>query len=167
MFEFLALALLCLAVPVLALLVVTRLDAPGQDSGQTAGEVVGLTGSAFVDDLLSRLRFWPAVGVCILTFLMFATTATHSPEIPMLLALAFVLFLFARAWRYEFIGLMNRPDDSFPGQFDKPIWAALMVFLPPLGYTCLRAYRRATHGAAERQARANAKPVASPVHDWI
>ena len=167
MLEFLALALLCIAVPVLALLVVVRLDAPDEGRGQSAGEVVGLTGSAFVDDLLSRLRYWPAVGVCVLSFLMFATLATHSPGIPMLLALAFVLLMFARAWRYEFIGLMNRPDDSFPGRFDKPIWAALMVFLPPLGYTCLRAYRRATHSAAEQEARANAKPVASPVHDWV
>lgn len=167
MFEFLALALLCIAVPMLALFVVTRLDAPGEDRGQTAGVVVGLTGSAFVDDLLSRLRFWPAVGVCVLSFLAFAAMMSHSPGIPVFLALAVILLLFARAWRYEFIGLMNRPDDSFPGRFDKPIWAALMVFLPPLGYTCLRAYRRATHHAEERDARANAKPMASPVHDWI
>jgi len=87
--------------------------------------------------------------------------------VPAVLALAFVLLTFARAWRYEFIGLMNRTDDSFPGRFDKLIWVVVMVFLPPVGYTCLRAYRRATLSAVEREARLHAKPAASAANDWV
>ncbi len=52
---------------------------------------------------------------------------------------------FARAWRREFGLLMDLDDGAFPGRFDKVIWAALMMLLPPVGLWTLRSYRLA-HG---------------------
>jgi len=59
-----------------------------------------------------------------------------------LLAVASVC-LFLRAWRREFVFLMGLRDDVFPGSFDKPIWAVVLVVLPPIGLWCFRSYRLA------------------------
>jgi hypothetical protein len=43
-------------------------------------------------------------------------------------ALAFLVF-----WVIQLLDLMRRRDDEFPGRFDKPIWAAMMIFLLGFG----------------------------------
>lgn len=35
-------------------------------------------------------------------------------------------------WIYQFIGLMTLDDKSFPGRYDKVIWAAVFILLFPL-----------------------------------
>lgn len=51
--------------------------------------------------------------------------------------------LFAWAWVVEFVTLMGLGDEAFPGRFDKLIWVALMVCLPPVGLISFRVFRRA------------------------
>jgi len=54
-----------------------------------------------------------------------------------------VLGVFLYAWRREFLFLMSLRDDAFPGRFDKPIWAATLVLLAPIGFWLFRSYRLA------------------------
>ena len=169
MLEFFALATCCLAVPLLALVVVTRFVSPSEGTSPTLGRAIGPTGWEFLDEALSRLRFWPAVAVCGLSALVFMTLASHNTELPVMLTLALLALLFFRAWREEFVRLMGLHEDSFPGRFDKLIWISLMIILPPVGYTCLRAYRRSLQPEAETTTETDpeAKPVASPAHEWF
>ena len=36
-------------------------------------------------------------------------------------------------WISQFVDLMQRRDNEFPGRYDKPIWAAVMIFGSLLG----------------------------------
>jgi len=55
-----------------------------------------------------------------------------------------VLFvLFALAWLRQFAFLMQLDDNAFPGRFDKPIWAFLMIVVPPVGLLTFWSYREA------------------------
>jgi len=54
--------------------------------------------------------------------------------------------LFLLAWVHEFTLLMRQGDDAFPGRFDKPIWALLLIVLPPVGVLAFWSYRQA-HGS--------------------
>jgi hypothetical protein len=59
-------------------------------------------------------------------------------------ALAVLLAIaYALAWFREFRFLMQLPDEAFPGRFDKPIWALLLIVLPPVGVLSFRSFRRA------------------------
>lgn len=51
------------------------------------------------------------------------------------------LGLFAHVWRREFLLLMNRRDDEFPGRFDKLTWTLLLIVMPPVGVWFFRTYR--------------------------
>jgi hypothetical protein len=44
-----------------------------------------------------------------------------------------VAIIAAAFWISQFMDLMSRPDDDFPGKYDKPIWAAAMIFGSVLG----------------------------------
>ena len=167
MFEFLALGLICLAVPVIGLLLFERFEPISTDRGRRAADIFGKTSYPLLDDILARLRPWHLFGVCVFSVLIFSAMMAHNPEIPFFLAVAFVVLLFARAWRHEFVTLMSRSDDSFPGRLDKPIWVAVMVLLPPIGYICFRAFCRAERLVAEPVSQANAKPVATPSPEWF
>ena len=59
--------------------------------------------------------------------------------------------------------LMTRTDDDFPGTFDKPIWAALLLATGPLGLFLFRAYRQAHWPEPVEETRA--KPA--PLHDLL
>jgi len=49
--------------------------------------------------------------------------------VPTLIVVGIALVVF---WIYEFVLLMLMSDDRFPGRFDKPIWAAILLigFVP-------------------------------------
>ena len=36
-------------------------------------------------------------------------------------------------WLVQLLSLMMMPDDAFPGRYDKPIWAAILLVLSVLG----------------------------------
>lgn len=52
-----------------------------------------------------------------------------------------VLAVFAHAWRREFLFLMSRRDDEFPGRFDKFTWTLVLTLLGPVGLWIFRGYR--------------------------
>ena len=63
------------------------------------------------------------------------------PPGPLVLVALVIVVLFARAWVREWHFLMDLTDDHLPGRYDKPIWAALLVAVPPVGACLFRAYR--------------------------
>ena len=60
-----------------------------------------------------------------------------------LMIMAAALLLFALAWFREFAFLMRLADDDLPGRYDKPIWAFLLIALPPVGALVFWSFRRA------------------------
>lgn len=64
--------------------------------------------------------------------------------------------LLVLTWVHEFTLLMRQGDEMFPGRFDKPIWALLLIVLPPVGLLTFWLFRKAhwpepkpvRHGAA-------------------
>ncbi len=70
--------------------------------------------------------------------------------------LSFLLLLAAAValvvlWFREFLTLMAMSDDAFPGRFDKALWFALMVLLPPVGLVAFASFRR-SYWAVEKPA---------------
>ena len=59
-------------------------------------------------------------------------------------------------WFEEMVWLMRQPDEVFPGRYDKLIWVALLIALPPLGVPALWAFRRKEQG----------KQVDAAYRDW-
>jgi hypothetical protein len=55
-----------------------------------------------------------------------------------------VLLTYLAFWIHEFLFLMNLTDQDFPGRYDKPIWAAVLIVLGPLGLWVFHRYRVAT-----------------------
>ena len=153
------LGLLLVLVTLLTLGLIAGLDTPAEDGG--VGAMVGPTGYAWLDGLLSRVRPWHAVAALSLVGLLTAAVVSGPAEFFLMLFVAALLLLFFRAWRREFLGLMATPDDAFPGRHDKLVWAALMVLLPPVGFWCYRAHRGAAGAkAADPHARPNPTPAA-------
>ena len=103
--------------------------------------------------LLRSLRGWHLVVIALAAFLLLAATAPY-PGPALVVGLAEGLVLFGWGWSRQFRFLMAQPDDAFPGRFDKPIWAALMILLPPLGLPTFWAYRRAHWPEPKSQAAA-------------
>jgi cytochrome c oxidase assembly factor CtaG len=55
----------------------------------------------------------------------FLTILFGSFHIVLAILLAIAAFVF---WIYEFVSLMRRRDDQFPGRYDKPLWVAAFIF---------------------------------------
>jgi hypothetical protein len=92
--------------------------------------------------LLRQVRTWHLAVLGLLVFFMVGATAQY-PEPAIVIGLLEAVVLFAWAWSRQFRYLMALGEDAFPGRFDKPIWALLMIVLPPLGLPTFWAYRRA------------------------
>jgi len=92
-------------------------------------------------------RLWPVAVALGLALLIFALGSGprrggDSEFLVFLVALA-VLGLFLHAWRREFLFLMERRDDEFPGRLDKWTWTVLLIVLAPIGVWFFRSYRLA------------------------
>jgi hypothetical protein len=74
--------------------------------------------------------------------LVLLSFAADSPA-PLLLLLLGAVVLFVITWVRDFAYLMTQPDSAFPGRYDKPIWAFLLIVLPPVGVVAFWSYRRA------------------------
>ena len=59
------------------------------------------------------------------------------------LAIAALIVALVLGWLHEFLFLMGLGDESFPARFDKLIWVALFLFLPPVGAIAFWMYRHA------------------------
>ncbi|MEO6810921.1 MAG: hypothetical protein ABI353_17555 [Isosphaeraceae bacterium] len=60
--------------------------------------------------------------------------------VAVILPLAALLVL---AWVHEFTLLMRQGDELFLGRYDKPIWALLLIILPPVGLLTFWLFRKA------------------------
>jgi hypothetical protein len=54
-----------------------------------------------------------------------------------------VLGWFVRSWCNEFVFLMSRRDEEFPGRNDKLIWAIVLLVLAPVSVWLFRSFRLA------------------------
>jgi hypothetical protein len=52
---------------------------------------------------------------------------------PFNLLISLVAVALSVFWLYEVFTLMQMPDDAFPGRYDKPIWAAILLVLSVIG----------------------------------
>lgn len=86
----------------------------------------------------AKRNLWPIAAAAVLLFVL-----AVSPPFFVALAGLLVLVLFARSWMHEFIFLMNLKDSDFPGQFDKLVWALLMIGMAPVGLWLFRGYHLA------------------------
>ncbi|AGA28047.1 hypothetical protein [Singulisphaera acidiphila] len=94
---------------------------------------------------LTPARIWQFGGIIALITLLFAAASGNPRESAFLLFLAalIVVAFFLWAWQREFLFLMGLRDDAFPGQYDKLIWAFLLIMMAPVGLWFFRAYRLA------------------------
>ena len=114
---------------------------------------------------LHRLRPWHALVAIALTGLIYATMVSSAPELPLLLAAVVVLALFYRAWRHEFVVADGAvPTTSSPAGTTSSSGLALMILLPPVGFSCFRNYRRSQSARGGRRTRT---PSPTPIHDLV
>ena len=108
-----------------------------------AGRSIGLI-------LKDWIRPWPlaiviyglvVVGCCL------DRTAVREGWPQFLIALGVVVAVVA-VWIREIVILMALRDDELPGRFDKPIWAFLLLALPPVGMIAFRCHRASTRNAS-------------------
>jgi hypothetical protein len=95
---------------------------------------------------IQRLRPWQALAVLAYTAILlytFLNRYTYRDGLFFLTLMAGVAIGFAILWVREFLFLMALRDDDLPGRFDKPIWAAVLIALPPLGLFLFRLHRLA------------------------
>ncbi|SIO56204.1 hypothetical protein SAMN05444166_5200 [Singulisphaera sp. GP187] len=81
-------------------------------------------------------------GLLALVLLLFAAASVGPRESSFFLFLAalIVIAFFLWAWQREFLFLMSLRDDAFPGQYDKLIWAFLLLMMAPVGLWFFRSY---------------------------
>lgn len=90
---------------------------------------------------IARFQLWQVMLAVVLCGLAFALTTVSAPIIPFSLIVLIVLGLFLKVWREEFLALMGRRDEEFPGRHDKLLWASLLLLYPPAGVWFFRSYR--------------------------
>ena len=83
------------------------------------------------------------MGLVVICGLLFAMTTVGSPIFPFSLIVLIVLGLFLKVWRDEFVFLMGRNDDDFPGRHDKLVWVVVLLVFAPAGTWFFRSYRLA------------------------
>ena len=115
----------------------------------TAGPVARIPRS----DILRRLGsviLWSSFVWAVLVMLLAAFTPADNivRELAWLVLVGSIVALFLRAWIRELVFLMSLGDDAFPGRYDKPVWALMLLMIPPLGLIVFRRFRHA-HGLAD------------------
>jgi hypothetical protein len=96
-------------------------------------------------EILRRFRPWQAFAAAFAAVLLYTLLDQHAyRDGYFFLAIAAAVAIgFTVLWCREFLFLMGLRDDDLPGRFDKPIWAALLIALPPLGLLLFRSHRLA------------------------
>jgi hypothetical protein len=126
------------------------------------GALPGTLGT--VVEALRPVRVMALLAIVVLLAIL-ATEPGSVPLVP-LVAIALVA-LYLRAWVRAFLYLMGLSDDHFPGRFDKPIWAAGLIALGPLGLWVFHRHRAVAwpEPAVEGTTAAPRKPTTA--HDWF
>ncbi len=103
------------------------------------------TGRAFASSVKDLLTPWSVAlllyGLALVA-LFLDRDAVRNGLFHLLLAVGVVL-VFLAFWVRELLVLMALRDDELPGRFDKPIWALLLIALPPVGLVAFRCHRAA------------------------
>lgn len=77
--------------------------------------------------------------------LLFVAFLNSTPRDSMFIAsilLILAVVAFAALWVRELVHLMGLGDDVFPGRYDKVLWFAVLVCLPPIGVPAFAIFRR-------------------------
>jgi hypothetical protein len=103
-------------------------------------------------DRLRRIRqsIWPVrfslwqmmSAVAVAAFVILVFEKGYEVLFAFLLMSLFVVAWFVRAWCYEFVFLMGRRDDDFPGRHDKLVWLLVLFAFAPFSVWLFRTYRR-------------------------
>jgi len=96
------------------------------------------------------IRFTPSLFAVLavpLTMMFWLVVGPGEEFAVILVVLALVLLVWF--WVVEFVTLMGLGDDSFPGRFDKLVWAVLLILLPPAGMIAFGVFRRAYWATAK------------------
>jgi hypothetical protein len=122
-----------IGVPMLFLVLIRYLD--GSRSAFSAR--AGLAG------WLGQVKLWQVAAAVALTACVYAVLmARHQMGgFPFFLIVLCLIGLFLHAWRREFLFVMSRRDDEFPGSNDRLIWILLLIAFPPVGYWLFRPFR--------------------------
>ncbi len=91
---------------------------------------------AWMGNALRSIQLWQW-----LLALMVAGAVIEAPPVVLVALFLMGAALYLRAWSRDFLFLMSLRDDDFPGRFDKPVWAFVLIALGPVGYWLFRGYR--------------------------
>ena len=94
---------------------------------------------------IRQFRPWQVAAVVFGVLLIYTSLDHHAYREGyfFLLIVVGIAIAFTVAWVREFLFLMSLRDEDLPGRFDKPIWAAVLIFLAPLGLILFRSHRLA------------------------
>lgn len=96
-------------------------------------------------DWVRRRRLWD-LGIAVFALILLFSFMDHRAYrdgLFFLTLMAGVATVLTVLWVREFLFLMALRDEDLPGRFDKPIWAAVLILLPPLGLYLFRSHRLA------------------------
>ena len=63
-----------------------------------------------------------------------------NPEVVVIVSIALAVSIF---WIIQLVDLMSRRDDEFPGRFDKPTWAFILVVASAVGAVAFAVWKPA------------------------
>lgn len=86
----------------------------------------------------------PAVAAAAVVGALAVLAVVGGVVLPLVLSLLVVggFVLLVGLWLREFVILMRASDADFPGRFDKVVWAAAILLLPPIGAPAFWAFRK-------------------------
>jgi hypothetical protein len=93
-----------------------------------------------------RFNLWHLLAAVIATALLvhaFLGPPTEERVLSLVVLCLWVLGWFVRSWCNEFVFLMSRRDEEFPGRNDKVIWAIALLLFAPVSVWLFRSFRLA------------------------
>jgi hypothetical protein len=93
-----------------------------------------------------RFNLWHIMAAVIATallLLIFSAPRDEEGVLALIILCIGVLAWFMRSWCNEFVFLMSRPDEDFPGRNDKVIWAIALLAFAPVSVWLFRSFRLA------------------------
>jgi hypothetical protein len=93
-----------------------------------------------------RFNLWHMMAAAIVTALLlhaFSGPPTDDRAFSLVILCLGVLAWFVRSWCNEFVFLMSRRDEEFPGRNDKLIWAIVLLVFAPVSVWLFRSFRLA------------------------
>src|SRR5262249_36601347 len=94
---------------------------------------------------LEKVWYLPALFLAILVLMLLLSSGLgpRGDFNVFVVVILVALGAFAYAWQRQFLFLMSLRDEDFPGQYDKAIWAFVLIALAPISFWMFRSYRLA------------------------